>query len=142
MSPTQRKRVRKYINLRERLAAALSMLLPQELRDELRAAKVPAKQIIAMFHQDHGELYALGGADRWWNLTPLLVIVHKQKSRKDTSIVAKVRRLSKDQEEFQRRVLKREPGQKRERKSRLQSRGFEKGGRTLRSRNSFEERQP
>src|SRR5579883_1228428 len=90
MDTPRRKRARKYISLREKLAAALSLLLPQELRDELRAAKVPAKSVISMFHQDHNILFALDGADKWWNLTPLLKDPHRQKSRRDTSIVAKV----------------------------------------------------
>ncbi|HLH92111.1 MAG TPA: hypothetical protein VKX28_27065 [Xanthobacteraceae bacterium] len=132
MDTPRRKRARKYISLREKLAAALSLLLPQELRDELRAAKVPAKSVISMFHQDHNILFALDGADKWWNLTPLLKDPHRQKSRRDTSIVAKVRRLTPEQEEFQRKVLARPCGQHREptgnwpRGRRLQSRGFER----------------
>ena len=45
------KRPRKYVGMREKWAAALSMLLPQEVRDELRAKRVPAKTIIGMFDQ-------------------------------------------------------------------------------------------
>ena len=66
------KRKRKYIKLREQLAAALSMLLPQVQRDELRSKKAPAKTVIALFSPDHSVLHALGGSDRWWNLTPML----------------------------------------------------------------------
>ena len=46
------KRPRKYVGIREKWAAALSMLLPQALRDELREKRVPAKTIISMFDQD------------------------------------------------------------------------------------------
>lgn len=105
MTRTDRKRARKYISLRERLAAAYSMLLPQAQRDELRAARVPAKTVIALFTDDHGVLHALGGADKWWNLTPMLRAAHAEKSRCDTSIVAKVRRISAEYEDFRRRVL-------------------------------------
>ena len=147
MTP-RRKRARKYIALREQLAAALSMLLPQGQRDELRAAKVPAKSVIALFSMDHNHLHALGGPDTWPNLTPMLRAVHKEKSRRDTSIIAKVRRLSPDHEDFRRRMLsarKVDDGDAVEdrlsqRKRTIPSRPFGKGYRALRSRNSFQNR--
>lgn len=133
MTSPRRKRARKYISLRERLAAALSMLLPQEQRDELRASKAPAKTVIALFHTDHNILHALGGADRWWNLTPMLRQPHKEKSRRDTSIVAKVRRVSKEHQEFRRNLLK-SKRRKRKSKHKIPSRPFPKAQRPLRSR--------
>jgi hypothetical protein len=99
------KRKRKYIKLREQLAAALSMLLPQVQRDELRSKKAPAKTVIALFSPDHSVLHALGGSDRWWNLTPMLREPHKEKSRNDTSTVAKVRRIDAKWNDFTRRLL-------------------------------------
>lgn len=133
MTP-RRKRARKYISLRERLAAAYSMLLPQAQRDELRAAQVPAKTVIALFTDDHGVLHALGGADRWWNLTPRLRGPElKAKDARDTSIVAKVRRISAKHEDFRRRVLAVEK-RPRERRS-----SFRKG-RKLQSRNDLRRR--
>jgi hypothetical protein len=115
MTPRRRKRVRKYINLREQLAAALSMLLPAEQRDELRAAKVPAKTVIALFSPDHNILHAHDGSDRWWNLTPMLRAPHKEKSRRDTAIVAKVDRLAEQHAQFRRKLLK--PNKRRSRRS-------------------------
>lgn len=109
MTP-RRKRARKYILLREQLAAALAMLLPTQQRDELRAAKVPAKTVIALFSPDHGILHALGGSDRWFNIYPMLREPHKEKSRRDTAIVAKVRRIAPEHEEFRRRMLKPDKG--------------------------------
>lgn len=129
----RRKRPRKYIPLREQLAAALSMLLPQAQRDELRAAKVPAQRVISLFSPDHGILHAMGGADVWWNLTPMLRAPHKDKSRRDTSIVAKVKRVSAAHEDFRRRVLTVEK-QPRDQRSRWPQ------GRKLQSRGSFERR--
>lgn len=133
MMTPRRTRARKYISLRERLAAAYSMLLPQDQRDELRAAMVPAKHVLALFTDDHGILHALRGSDRWWNLTPRLRGPDlKAKDARDTSIVAKVRRLAREHEEFRRKLLTRAPGQKRERSGRwpqgrkLQSRGFQR----------------
>jgi len=99
------KRVRKYVRLRDKLAATLAMLLPQAARDDLRAAKVPAKKVIDLFHFDHNILHAFGGSDKWWNLTPMIVRPHLEKSRKDTSIVAKAKRISKTHQDFRRRLL-------------------------------------
>lgn len=99
------KRLRKYVSLREKLAAALSMLLPQAQRDELREARAPAKMVISLFSPDHNILHALGGPDKWWNLTWMLREPHREKSRRDTAIVAKSARLAKAHEAFRRRVL-------------------------------------
>jgi hypothetical protein len=74
------------------------------LRDELRAKQVPAKTIIAMFDQDHVVLHAFGGPDRWWNFTPLLRPAHREKSRRDKSIIAKTDRLEEAQRAFNRRM--------------------------------------
>jgi hypothetical protein len=88
------RRPRKYIPLSELLASALADKLPQEQRDQLRAAKVPAKQIVRMFTPDHNILHALNGPDKWWNITMALRGEElKAKDCRDTSIVAKVRRL-------------------------------------------------
>jgi hypothetical protein len=125
------KRPRKYVAIREKWAAALSMLLPQALRDELREKRAPAKTIISMFDQDHVVFHAWGGPDRWWNFTPLLRPAHREKSRRDKSTIAKTARVSAQHEDFRRRVLA--PVKRpRERKSRfpqgrkLQSRGFQR----------------
>src|SRR5580692_9839748 len=86
-------RKRKAIRKDEYLAAALACLLPQNRRDALRAAKVPAKEVIRLFSPDHIWLYSLGGPDLWWNLDPKLRPAHAEKSRGDTTIAAKVKRL-------------------------------------------------
>jgi hypothetical protein len=87
------RRKRKAIPLSERLASALACLLPQAQRDELRAAKVPAQQVIRLFSPDHIVLHCMDGEDRWFNLTPRLRAEHAEKSRRDTAIAAKVKRL-------------------------------------------------
>ena len=87
-------RTRKAIPLEQQLAAALACLLPQDQRDALRAAKVPAKTVIRLFSPDHIHLHSLGGSDRWWNLDPKQRPAHADKSRQDTSIAAKVKRLA------------------------------------------------
>lgn len=87
------RRRRKHIPLAQQLAAALACLLPQETRDDLRRRRVPAREVIRLFSPDHIALHALGGADAWWNIDPKLREPHAIKSRKDTGIVAKVRRI-------------------------------------------------
>ena len=89
------RRKRKAVPLAEQLAAALACLLPQEQRDELRRAKVSAKAVIRLFSPDHIGLHCFEAKDRdkWHNLTPMLRGPHKEKSRKDCGIAAKVKRL-------------------------------------------------
>jgi hypothetical protein len=88
-------RKRKPIRMDDYLAAALACLLPQGQRDELRAAKVPASVVIRMFSPDHIGLHCFEAPDRdaWHNITPMLRGPHKQKSRRDAAIAAKVKRL-------------------------------------------------
>lgn len=54
-----------------------------------------AEQIISLYQFDHGILHAIEPIDEPWNLTPRLIAPHREKSRKDTAIVAKVKRLDK-----------------------------------------------
>lgn len=126
------KRRRKYIPMREKLAAALSMLLPAIVRDDLRARQVPAQTVIAAFTPDHNVLHALGGSDRWYNLTlRLRGFELKAKDARDTSIAAKVKRITAEHQDFMRRVLaiKKRPREHRSRfpqGRKLQSRGFQR----------------
>lgn len=122
----RKKRARKYLRLRDRLAAALSLLLPQDQRDDLRSRKVPAKVVIALFDQDHNVLFSLGGSDKWWNLTPMLKEPHRLKSRRDTSIVAKIDRITPQQEEFRRRVLAKPCGAQRPKSGKWHNRPWPK----------------
>lgn len=88
-------RKRDYVRLPEKLAATLVCLLPQELRDDLRNRKIPASEVIALFNFDHIVLHAIGGSDEWHNLDPKLVQPHREKSKQDTAIVAKAKRIDK-----------------------------------------------
>lgn len=86
---------RKAIRKDEYLAAALACLLPQDERDAMRRAKVPAEEVLRMFSPDHIGLHCFDAPDRdeWHNLTPIRRPAHKEKSRRDASIAAKVKRL-------------------------------------------------
>lgn len=55
---------------------------------------------------DHLDLYFFGGSDRWWNLDPKLRVVHREKSRRDTSIAAKAVRIDDKWRSFLRATAK------------------------------------
>lgn len=119
------RRKRAYIPLPEKLAAALACLLPQEHRDDLRGRKVPSSEVLSLFQFDHIALHALGGEDFWFNLDPRLVASHKEKSKRDTSIVAKAKRIDKKWTEFTQGVVSKPKKHRKQWPSRkLQSRGF------------------
>lgn len=121
------KRKREYIRLPEKLAATLACLLPQEIRDDLRRRKVPASEVISLFHFDHIALHAFGGSDLWHNLDPKTVEIHREKSKRDTSIAAKAVRIDKKWAEFTSRNLPHFKSQKKPSRwpsRKIQSRGF------------------
>lgn len=130
---------RAYISWKTKYAAALLRFgdVPYD-----HAKLMHEDHIISLYAVDHNRLHALADdaqdevpKDHFSNLAPMLRAPHKQKSRKDAGIVAKVRTLTKEQEAFQRKVLARPCGQKRERSGnwpsgrKLQSRGFRVRGR-------------
>jgi len=110
------KRPRKKPTLAERCASALlticrptadGRLAPVVDRD--RARTMTAKEIIGCFEFDHVVLHALGGSNHPTNLVPRPIAEHREKSGKDTSIVAKVRRIAPEHEEFRRKMLVKQP---------------------------------
>ena len=120
------KRPRKYIPFPEKLAATLACLLSQEHRDDLRNRKVPASVVLSLFEWDHIVLHSLGGSDTWENIDPRLVAAHREKSKRDTSIVAKVKRINLtllSNSSDTKKPIKRVNWPKRK----LQSRGFKSG---------------
>jgi len=98
-------RKRDYIRLPEKLAATLACLLSQEVRDDLRSRKVPAPEVLSLFHFDHIILHSFGGSDEWWNLDPKLVKPHQEKSKIDTKIAAKAKRIDKKWIPFKEAIL-------------------------------------
>jgi hypothetical protein len=120
---------RAHIGLETKLASALLALGHIPYND---AKQMTARQICSLYQFDHGILHAIKPINDFWNLTPRLIAPHRAKSRKDTGIVAKVKALSEEHEDFRRKVLARPCGQKRERSGRwasrkMQSRGFQRG---------------
>lgn len=122
---------RAHINMETKLASALLALGHIPYDD---AKLMTARQVCSLYAFDHNILHAIEANNAFWNLTPRLIVAHRQKSKRDTGIVAKAKALTKDQEDFRRKALARPCGQKRERSSRwpsrkIQSRGFAKARR-------------
>lgn len=108
---------RSHISLKTKLAAALlqmkrcertltgerwTLIIPHD-----EAKTLTADQIIARFHFDHHPIpHAHGGPDEPWNLDPVVVAEHQEKTAKrDVPQIAKTKRLTREHEEFQRRML-------------------------------------
>lgn len=83
---------RKHISLKTKLAAALKWIgeIPHD-----DAKQMTEDQIISLFHWDHNQLFIHGGPDKFWNLTPILILSHRKKTAKDKAIIAKTNRLHK-----------------------------------------------
>lgn len=133
---------RAHISDRTRLAAALRELgaIPYE-----HAKLIHEDQIISLFEFDHGILHGVEPIDDHWNLTPRFRVQVREKNRRDTSTVAKVKRLERAIVEAQARLLAKATGdpppEPRRRKAKIKSRGFPKQHRPIRSR-GFERRSP
>ncbi len=126
---------RSHITLKTKLAAALLTIVRDDGTGRLApvipredAKTMSADQVLSAFEFDHVELHALGGSDHHSNLYPRPRPEHREKSRKDTSAVAKVKRLSREQEDFRARLLAKgepsEPAPPRRSKRRIPSRPF------------------
>ena len=81
---------REHIGLKTKLASALLTLGHV---DYAHAKGMTADQIISLYAWDHGILHAIEPNDSFWNLTPRLIAEHREKSKRDTAIVAKSKRL-------------------------------------------------
>jgi hypothetical protein len=81
-------------------------------------------QVLSLAQWDHWPIPKVaGGADAHWNLVPVPILAHREKTaRSDLPREAKIRRLTREQEEFRRKVLDRPCGQRRERSKRWPSR--------------------
>lgn len=132
---------RAHINMETRLASALLALGHVPYDD---AKLMTAKQLISLYHFDHGILHGIDPVDWFWNLTPRLIIPHREKSKRDKAIVSKVARIARANDAAVNRLLARaegEPAQPQRLRGRaITSRPFPKGHRPLRSRNDLRRR--
>jgi hypothetical protein len=124
---------RKKPNMHEKLASALLHIRRGVegddwlIKGDLRSAT--AKEICSAVDFDHVRRWAEGGSNDPQNLQPLQRAEHREKSRKDTTEVAKGKRFGKAHAEFQRKMLAKVYGEtvetdKPKRKAKIQSRGF------------------
>lgn len=83
---------RGHISLRTKLAAAVRDLLqiPYE-----HAKLMTEDQVLSLVQWDHGILHGVEVNNEHWNLTPRTIMAHREKSKTDTGIVAKVVRIEK-----------------------------------------------
>lgn len=89
---------RKKISMGAKLAASYIAL---GLVDREQARKMTTKEILALVETDHRVLHAFTGDDHPANLDPMLKPAHREKSRRDTSIAAKAKRIDEAQAEHQ-----------------------------------------
>lgn len=126
---------RQHVSLTTKLASALLEIgdVPRE-----HAKLMSAEQIISLYQFDHTELHAFGGSIHFTNLKPTLILPHREKSKHDKSITAKADRLDKSAAEHRARLAVKAGAptsdQFQRRKRKIQSRGFPKTYRPLRSR--------
>lgn len=100
------------------------------------AKQMTEDQIISLYHLDHNMLHSSEheDRDRFWNLRPMMIRWHRQKTKADVKIVAKSKRIQERERlsHIQYRMLKGETLGLEEqeflskRKSRIKSRGFDK----------------
>lgn len=97
------KRRRKDPTLKDKLAAALRVIAEIQFS---HARQMSADQIISLFQFHHILYHAQDGSDEHWNLEPMLIQAHRERTAKiDVPQIGKTRRISKENEEFQRRLL-------------------------------------
>ena len=102
-------RPRKPPNMKEKLASALLHIRRGVegddwlIKGELREAS--AKEICAAIDWDHVRRWAEGGSNDPQNLQPLMRAEHREKSRKDTTEVAKGKRMAKKQQAHEAKLI-------------------------------------
>lgn len=124
---------RAHISFKTKLCAALCQMR-HEVNGKLEliltnaeAQALSEDQILSLFQWEHGVIpHAEGGPDSHWNLEPMLIASHREKTRTiDVPGIAKRKRVSKAQEEFRRTILT-PRDQRPAKKSRWGSRPFPK----------------
>jgi hypothetical protein len=83
---------RKHIPWKTKYASALLALGHVPYSD---AKQMTEGQLISLYQLDHNILHETGDSqvDLFWNLTPMLIAAHKQKTREDITVIAKSRRI-------------------------------------------------
>ena len=117
---------RKSPNLMTKLASTLLALEDIPYTD---AKLMSAEQMISLYHFDHNIRHAEDGTIDFWNLTPRLIVPHREKTTKvDVPAIAKGKRIRKKAEKFTAAMLAKNIGEpiRQKPRSRIKSRGFDK----------------
>lgn len=129
---------RKAIPLKVKLAAALTHMLREDEAGKLvpiiqreDAKRMSEDEVLAVFEWDHVHPVALGGDNHHSNLSPLPKAGHRLKTAKvDIPRIAKVKRLTRKEQEFRARLLAKDAGEAppepKRRKAKIPSRPFQK----------------
>jgi len=101
-NPHREKIKRRPPNAAEKIGACL---IKMGLVDYEDAKKMTAEQICSLVQWDHAALHAFDGSNHPTNLTPRLILEHREKSKTDAKIVAKNDRLQPKHIAFQSKLL-------------------------------------
>lgn len=112
---------RKHISWKTKCAAALLEAWEDFPYDE--AKRLTEDQFLSLFHFDHNILHETEHEDRdqFWNLRPMFIKAHREKTKQDAKVIAKSKRIRAWNEKSYRLTPL---GLKMKRK--LKSRGFDK----------------
>jgi hypothetical protein len=88
---------RKHLTLKTKLASAIRELFKIDYE---HAKLMTEDQILSLAQYDHGILHGIEVVDEHWNYTPRMILPHREKSRRDTAIVAKAKRIDRKWEGF------------------------------------------
>lgn len=90
---------RKHISWKTKCASALLNAMrehpPFPFVDYDDAKQMTEDQFLSLFQWDHNILHETGSpdVDKYWNLTPMLIKAHREKTKTDAAIIAKGRRI-------------------------------------------------
>jgi len=89
---------RKHISWKTRCAAALASSCPccghhYIFYDDCKV--MTEDQYLSLFHWDHNMFHESGNPDidKYWNLSPMLIKAHREKTKRDATVIAKGRRI-------------------------------------------------
>jgi hypothetical protein len=81
---------RKHICWKTKCAAALLSRLEIPYAD---AKLMTEDQFLSLYHFDHNMLHCFTNDDVYWNLAPMLIKAHREKTKLDAKIIAKSKRI-------------------------------------------------
>lgn len=92
---------RKHISWKTKCASALLCMIAdrQGMGSWYGDAKnMTEDQFLSLFHFDHNILHETGHDDRdqFWNLTPMLIQAHREKTKTDAKVIAKSKRIRRE----------------------------------------------